>query len=240
MAKNDQNEFPLPNGSNSNKRESARHLPKYFRTDKNQKFLKSTLDQVLQPGVAEKISSFVGRKTAKSFLSTDNYLSDISADRTDYQLEPASIIQDSNGNVDYYADYRDYINQIANLGGSNSNHGRNTKEEFYSWDPHIDWDKFTNFREYYWLPNGPRAVFVPGEQKEITSTYKISLSEALGDYSYVFTPDGLSKNPILKLYRGVKYIFEIDTPVSLYFSGCTSPLNLIFSPLVNAQLSLVV
>ena len=212
MAKNDQNEFPLPNGSNSNKRESARHLPKYFRTDKNQKFLKSTLDQVLQPGVAEKISSYVGRKTAKSFLSTDNYLSDISSDRTNYQLEPASIIQDSNGNVDYYADYRDYINQIANLGGSNNNHGRNTKEEFYSWDPHIDWDKFTNFREYYWLPNGPRSVFVPGEQKEITSTYKISLSEALGDYSYVFTPDGLSKNPILKLYRGVKYIFEIDTP----------------------------
>ena len=212
MAKNDQNEFPLPNGSNSNKRESARHLPKYFRTDKNQKFLKSTLDQVLQPGVAEKISSFVGRKTAKSYVKDDNYLSDISADRTNYQLEPASIIQDSNGNVDYHADYRDYINQIANLGGSNINHGRNTKEEFYSWDPKIDWDKFSNFREYYWLPNGPRSVFIPGEQKEITSTYTVELAEALGDYSYVFTPDGLTNNPILKLYRGVKYRFEINTP----------------------------
>ena len=30
----DQNEFPLP-GENPQRRQSARHLPKYFRTDKN-------------------------------------------------------------------------------------------------------------------------------------------------------------------------------------------------------------
>lgn len=208
---NDQTEFPLPDGSNQ-RRQSARHLPKYFRTDKNKKFLQSTLDQILQPGVAEKINSFVGRKTAKSFSYLDNYLEDISPERENYQLEPVAVIKDSNNNVDFYGDYRDFINQIANFNGVVNNHGRNTKEEFYAWDPHIDWDKFSNFRNYYWLPNGPQTVVVPGETTEITSTYSVNLLEALGDYSYIFTPDGLTNNPSLKLYRGVKYIFDINTP----------------------------
>jgi hypothetical protein len=212
MAYNDnQKEFPLPEGS-SDKRESARHLPKYFRTEKNQKFLQSTLDQLLQPGTAEKINSFVGRKTAKSFISNDSYLEEVSSDRENYQLEPVSIIKDSNNNVTYYQEYRDYINQIANFNGVNNNHSRNTKQEFYTLDPHINWDMFSNFRNYYWLPNGPQSVTIPGEQKEITSTYTVELQSALGDYSYVFSPDGLTNNPTLKLYRGVKYRFEIVTP----------------------------
>jgi len=208
---NDQNEFPLP-ASGNEKRTSSYHLPKYFRTDKNQKFLQSTLDQLIQPGVAEKINGFVGRKTAKAFSVDDNYIGDVSADRENYQLEPVSVIKDTLGNVDFYADYRDYINQIGNFGGINNNHSRNNAQEFYTWNPHIDWDKFTNFREYYWLPNGPQTVIIPGEDKEITSTYKVDLREALGDYSYVFTPDGQTNNPALKLYRGVTYVFEVNSP----------------------------
>lgn len=211
MAKNDQNEFPLP-ANGKQKRTSAYHLPKYFRTDKNQKFLQSTLDQLIQPGVAEKINGYFGRKTAKAYSPNDNYIEEVSADRENYQLEPVSVIKDNLGNVNFYADYRDYMNQIANFGGLNNDHSRNNKQEFYTWNPHIDWDKFANFREYYWLPNGPQTVIIPGEEKEITSTYKVDLQEALGDYSYIFTPDGLTNNPVLKLYRGVKYVFEINTP----------------------------
>ena len=207
----DQNEFPLPAGDN-NKRTSSYHLPKYFRTDKNQKFLQSTLDQLIQPGVAEKINGFVGRKTAKAFVKDDNYVDDVTAERRDYQLEPVSIIKDNLDNVEFYADYRDYMNQIANFGGVSTDHSKNNKQEFYTWQPHIDWDKFTNFREYYWLPNGPQTVVIPGEDKEVTSTYTVNLAEALGDYSYMFTPDGLTNNPVLKLYRGVKYVFEVNTP----------------------------
>ena len=34
-------------------------LPEIFRTDTNRKFLSSTVDQMIQPGVVEKINSFV-------------------------------------------------------------------------------------------------------------------------------------------------------------------------------------
>ena len=38
------------------KRKSEQHLPKYFRTVPNSKFLSSTIDQLIQPGVVEKLN----------------------------------------------------------------------------------------------------------------------------------------------------------------------------------------
>ena len=51
-----QEEYPLPAGDQSktqHRRTSAEHLPKYFSTAHNKKFLSATLDQLLNPGVAE-------------------------------------------------------------------------------------------------------------------------------------------------------------------------------------------
>ena len=60
----DQEEFALPAGDDSGSRKSAELLPRYFRTQANKKFLASTLDQILQPGVAEKVSGYLGRTVA--------------------------------------------------------------------------------------------------------------------------------------------------------------------------------
>ncbi len=206
-----QTELPLP-GDGSEKRKSEIHLPKYFRTESNTKFLSSTLDQLLQPGVAEKLNGYFGRKTATAFNPSDTYIADVSKDREDYQFEPASVITDALGNVEFFKNYNDLINQVKNFGGVNRNHSNINKEEFYTWDPHINWDKFTNFREYYWLPTGPQTLNIVGDVKEITSTYSVSLQDNGDNYSYIFSPDGLTPNPNFKLFRGVTYRFEINTP----------------------------
>ena len=114
---NNQQEPSLPAGDKNYKRKSANHLPKYFRTEFNNKFLNATLDQMLQPGVAEKLNVFYGRKNATAFSSTDNYVGDVNPERENYQLEPASVIKDDLGNVDFYADYNDYINKLTKLNG---------------------------------------------------------------------------------------------------------------------------
>ena len=75
MAFNDnQSDTALPVGANQSKRTSADHLPKYFRTESNKKFLSATLDQLLNPGVAEKISAYYGRRIAKARVASDNYI----------------------------------------------------------------------------------------------------------------------------------------------------------------------
>jgi len=211
----EQEDFPLPAGNN-NSITSATFLPKYFRTDTNRKFLGSTVDQMIQPGVVEKINSFVGRRYSVAATTNDSYLPDFTVDRENYQFEPVSLYKDELGNVEFYKDYNDYIGQIKNFKGSASNHSILNSQEFYSWDPHIDWDKFTNFREYYWLPIGPVPVDVVGQTREVVSTYSVSLIEDADNFAYVFSTDEFPsapvlRNPTVKLYKGQTYRFEINT-----------------------------
>ena len=88
---NDQNEYPLPaDGDNNRKSESL--LPRYFRTEANKKFLQSTLDQLTQPGVAEKLNGYYGRQISKAYKASDNYVGDVSTQRENFQFEPATLI----------------------------------------------------------------------------------------------------------------------------------------------------
>ena len=209
----DQHEYPLPTGGvKPPRRNSAELLPRYFRTVTNKKFLNATLDQLTQPGVAEKLSGFFGRRTARAYKAGDTYISEHSADRQNYQLESAAVVQDNLKNVTFYKDYNDYINQIKAFGGTVDNHSKLNSQEYYAWNPHIDWDKFTNFREYYWLPNGPIGIGIAGNAKDVISTYTVAKKDNIDNNSYIFTPDGLTSNPTLKLFRGQTYIFEINAP----------------------------
>lgn len=213
MAYNDdQSEQQLPGGSNGRKRKSESHLPRYFRTQPNKKFLNSTLDQLIQPGIVEKLNGYVGRKTAKAFTVKDNYISDVSTQREAYQLEPATVIKDKLGNISFYKDYNDYTNQLNNLNKNLQDHSIFNQQEYYAWDPHVNWDKLTNFREYYWLPTGPQSFGVPGTTIDVESTYTVRIGDNVDNNTYVFSPDGLTQNPTITLYRGITYKFDIDTP----------------------------
>ena len=207
---NTQGEFGLPT-PDDDKRQSARFLPRFFRSEANLKFLQATIDQLIQPGVAEKLSGYVGRKTAKGFRSTDTYIPEISIQRQSYQLEPGVVIKDNVDNVKFFKDYNDFINQLKFFNVDTSDHSVINEQESYPWNPNIDWDKFVNFREYYWLPNGPLSVPVEGQSEEVTSTYTITAEDQGGNYAYVFS-NRLARNPSVKLFRGQKYRFEIDCP----------------------------
>ena len=187
-------------------------LPKFYQSDSNKKFLQATLDQLYQPGSIKKINGFIGRENAKSSTGTDIYIEASDKVRQDYQLEPAITITDSIGNQTFFKDYIDYINQIETFGGNTANHARLNKQEFYSWDPHIDWDKFVNFQNYYWVPYGPDTISIQGQQKAVNSTYTVTIERELSNNEYLFTPNGFTRNPVLKLYRGQTYTFEINSP----------------------------
>ena len=207
---NNQNESSLPTPGN-NKKQSIDFLPKFFRTEANRKFLQATLDQLISNGAAEKIDGYVGRKYNESYKLGDHYLEDVSRLRNDYQFEPAVSLRDNLDNVEFAKDYQDYINVLKYFGTNIENHDRLNSVNTYSWTPHINWDTFTNFREYYWLPNGPLTVPVTGQSREITSTYSVTIEDQGDNVAYVFN-DGFTRNPKLKLYRGQTYRFDIDTP----------------------------
>ena len=187
-------------------------IPKFYQSLDNVRFIQSTIDQLVQKGSTRKISGYVGRKNAKSVKGNDVFIDAVDATRQNYQLEPSVVITDKQNNVTFFKDYIDYINQLKSFGGDVSNHERINKQEFYSWNPHIDWDKFVNFQQYYWLPYGPETIKIFGQQKNVTSTYTVAVDTALGQKEYIFTPNGLTRNPTIKLYRGQTYNFSISSP----------------------------
>ena len=210
---NNQEESALPTSADGSvSRKSSDLLPRYFRTPTNTKFLYSTLDQLLNPGTVEKVSAFYGRKNAQAFVPNDNYINEVSDDRQNYQLEPVVVRRDNLNNVLFYKDYVDYINQIKSLGGVVDNHSVLNAAEYYSWNPNIDWDKFINFREYYWLTYGPNPITITGLQQQVQSTYTVTLSDNQDNVAYMITPDGQTVNATLILYRGITYRFDINTP----------------------------
>ena len=143
---NEQNEYPLP-ADGKKTRASETLLPRYFRTEVNKKFLQATLDQLTQPGVAEKLNGYYGREISKAYNADDNYIGDISTQRQDYQFEPAAIVKDDLDNVTFYKDYNDYLNQIKIFGGNTTNQEVLNAQEYYAWNPNVDFDKFTNLEK---------------------------------------------------------------------------------------------
>ena len=215
-----QDESAIPTNGDK-KRKSVDLLPRYFRTTANKKFLSSTLDQLMQPGVIEKVDGFIGRRNAKAWTATDNYLPDVSPDRENYQLEPVATVTDDLGNTIFYRDYRDYVNASKIRNADNEDHSKYSSQEYYAWDPHINWDKFVNFREYYWLPSGPDNIPVYGSARDITSTFAVKRQDNVDNNSYIFSEENKVSNPTLTLYRGQTYNFDIDT-IDMPFSIRTS------------------
>ena len=212
------------NTGNSNTGFTVNLLPKFYQTNSNKKFLQATLDQLYQPGTLTKTSGYIGRKNAKASTGSDIYVEAADTIRQNYQLEPAITIKDSLDNITFFKDYIDYINQIGVFGGNTSNHSRLNKQEMYSWDPHIDWDKFVNFQNYYWLPYGPDIITVYGHEIPIQSTYSVSVEAEGSNNQFIFSPDGFTPNPVLTLYKGQTYKFNIDSvgnPFSIKTSRST-------------------
>ena len=195
-------------------RRSIAHLPSFYRTDNNHRFLTSTLDQLIQPGKLTRLDGYVGRQYSYTRQAADSYIEATSEDRANYQLEPAVTYTDKDTSsinpedqVKFTATYDDYINQIKFFGGNVDNHDRLNKETVYAWNPAVDFDKLINYREYYWLPEGPNPILV--SNNGTNSVTEISVDH-VGNTAYTFSTYRGLQNPSITLYRGNTYKFLLD------------------------------
>ena len=183
-------------------------LPEIFRTDTNRKFLGATLDQLTQEPNLIRTQGYVGRKIGPGVNPADNYVVESTATRTDYQLEPGVVFlkPDSSTAVDAIT-YPGMLDALNLQGANTQRQDRLFESEYYSWDPFCDLDKFTNYSQYYWLPNGPDSVDVFGTPVALTDSWSITRSST----GYTFS-DIAGENPVLTLVRGGNYQFEVNQP----------------------------
>jgi hypothetical protein len=187
-------------------RKTSDFLPKIFQTETNEKFLNATLDQLVSDVDFVKLDGYVGRKFAPTYKPKDSYILETDKNRKNYQLEPSVIVSES-GDIKFYSDYVDLINRLEYYGANIDNHDRLFSSEYYSFGGLIDLDKFVNFSQYYWLPNGPDAILIGESIVNSHQTFTVSRNLSNGAYTF----DELeTKNPEITLMRGGVYKFKVS------------------------------
>ena len=172
-------------------------LPQAFQSSTNQRFLGATMDQLFSPDVNVSINGYIGRTFAPTYKLGDNYVPELSARRSQYQLEPSVVVTDSANNIEFNSGYTDLLNSISSANGIVTDHQRLFSSTSYSYDGHFNYDKFVNYYNYYWLPNGPAPIGIAANQVPYRTTYTVTRDTNLG--GYVFSNNGSHPNTQLTL-----------------------------------------
>ena len=182
-------------------------LPEIFQTPVNQQFLAATLDQLTQNPAFTRTQGYVGRRVGPAVNPEDKYVIEPTAVRTDYQLEPGVIELDpaDSSRIANAITYPGITDALKLQGAQTDNASRLYTSEYYAFDPFIDFDKFVNYTQYYWLPSGPDAVDVFSGDVPLTDNFVVT--RANGSYTFSGV---LGNNPIITLARGGSYTFQIS------------------------------
>ena len=184
---------------------SVDFLPEIFQTPVNKQFLSATLDQLIQEPKYKQTQGFIGQKVGTGVSPTDNYVIEPTVIRNNYQLEPGVVSVDPNtAKVIDGITYPGILSAIGTEGGFTAQADRLFESEYYTWDPFVDFDKYNNYSQYFWLPNGPDAVTVAPTYVPTEETFIVTRSNG----AYTFT-DYDGNNPSLTLVRNGTYNFVV-------------------------------
>lgn len=181
-------------------------LPEIFQTPVNRQFLNATLDQLVQNPQFKQTQGFIGRRIGPGINANDGYVVEPTKSRTDYQLEPG-VVQVDPDNSRKVVDAITYpgINDALKLQGADTtNANRLYTSDYYTWDPFVEFDKFVNYAQYYWLPGGPLAVDVFSGGYPLTDSFTVTRED--GVYTFSGYPDN---DPAITLVRGGSYTFNV-------------------------------
>jgi hypothetical protein len=181
-------------------------LPEIFQTPVNQQFLSATLDQLTQNPAFTRTQGYVGRRVGPGVNPEDKYVVEPTAIRTDYQLEPGVVEldpADSNRIVNAIT-YPGITDALKLQGAQIDNASRLYTSEYYAFDPFVDFDKFVNYSQYYWLPGGPDAVDVFSGGVPLTDNFVVTRANGVYTFSGV-----TGNNPVITLVRGGSYTFQV-------------------------------
>ena len=185
---------------------SVDFLPEIFQTSTNRQVLGATLDQLTQEPRFKQIQGFVGRRVGPGVNPNDKYITEQTATRVNYQLEPGVVFkaaQDTNKIQDAIT-YPGITDALALQGALVNDADRLYTSEYYAWDPFVDYDKLINYSQYYWLPAGPDPVQVFAGTVPTTDNFVVTRADGV----YTFSGEA-GNNPTITLVRGGSYTFQV-------------------------------
>jgi hypothetical protein len=185
---------------------SEEFLPEIFQTPANKQLLRSTLDQLYQNPKLKPTQGYIGRKIGPGVTASDNYVLEPTVTRTNYQLEPGVVQLKPNTNkIESAITYPGIIDSLQLQGADVTRHDRLFNSEYYSFDPFVDYDKYVNFGQYYWVPEGPNSVDVFSNAVPVQDDFDVAVT----DNGYTFSGEA-GTLPTLTLVRQGNYTFNVN------------------------------
>jgi hypothetical protein len=111
---------------------------------------------------------------------------------------------DNNGKIKNAITFPGITDALALQGADVSRADRLYTSDYYTWDPFVDFDKFVNFSQYYWLPAGPDSVDVFSGTVPTTDDFTVTRANGVYTFSGV-----AGNNPTITLVRGGNYTFNV-------------------------------
>ena len=188
-------------------------LPEIFQTPVNEQFLNATLDQLIQEPRLKKSEGYIGRKIGPGVSSSDSYVVEPTNARNNYQLEPGvTFLKPQTSTATGALTFPGIVDSLGSEGAITTRYDRLFNSEFYAWDPMVDFDKFVNFGQYFWLPSGPDSVDVFATDIPLTDDFTVTRTST--DYTFSGEP---GKLPTITLARQGNYTFEVNQPGNEFY-----------------------
>ena len=133
-------------------------LPVVLQTKAIKNFFEATVEQLYSEANIEPINGFIGKKTGDEAELSGAFIEENTADRKQYNLVPAvNNLNPLSGDSENLMFYDEFIDTLNVYGVTTTDHNKIFGSRYRSFMPPIDIDKFVNYQEYYWYPDGPAA-----------------------------------------------------------------------------------
>ena len=174
-------------------------LPGVHQTPVIKNFFETTVEQLFSKAKIDQISGYIGRKDVNLYEFKDTYIQEPSAEREKFSLEPVvNSLEPVTGSSTNRVFWSDFVNILKSYGVDTKNQNPIFDSTFYSFLPPISIDKFINYQEYFWSPQGPTAILVEGNGQNFINVDK----DIVGQKTYT-TPSGVVfKNGMVVSFSG--------------------------------------
>ena len=169
----------------SDNKKLYKKLPSVVQTTAIKNFFDSTVEQLFSKSNVEQIQGYVGSPSSLDVNATGKFIPEETISRRFYGLTPTvNTINKTTGKSENLVFYDEFIDTLKTYCVNTKNHNKVFSENFATYLPPINIDKFINYQEYYWYPLGPSVITITGTQ----ATYIDVDRDIIGKET--FTPSG--------------------------------------------------
>ena len=198
-------------------------LPVVHHTNAIKNFFDNTVEQLFSKSNVELVKGFIGSQRGNDHNVDGAYIVHPTASKRFYSLSPTintkAVDTNSPENLIFYDEF---IDLLKSYGVQTKDHNKIFSDKFSTFLPPINVDKFINYQEYYWVPEGPSVITVTG-----TVTDYIDIErDILGKKTYTL-PNGKEMRNGMKISFSGNYVTPASqTSITYIVTGVGESINL--------------